>query len=45
MCVDEEQPPYAYVRVDGVATISDGPGADVRIWGARIGGRYWTHDG
>jgi PPOX class probable F420-dependent enzyme len=39
LCVDEEQPPYAYVRVDGVATISEDL-EQLRIWGARIGGRY-----
>ena len=39
LCVDEEQPPYAYVRVDGVASISEDL-EQLRIWGARIGGRY-----
>jgi len=39
LCVDEEQPPYAFVRVDGVATLSDDP-EQLRAWAARIGGRY-----
>ena len=39
LCVDEEQPPYAYVRVDGVATVVDDPEL-LRSWAARIGGRY-----
>ncbi len=39
LCVDEEQPPYAYVRVDGLATVVDDP-ALLRSWAERIGGRY-----
>jgi PPOX class probable F420-dependent enzyme len=39
LCVDEERPPYAYVRVDGVATVVED--ADLlRSWATRIGGRY-----
>jgi PPOX class probable F420-dependent enzyme len=39
LCVDEEQPPYAYVRVDGTATATEDP-EQLRTWAARIGGRY-----
>lgn len=39
LCVDEEQPPYAYVCVDGVATLSDDR-EQLRAWATRIGGRY-----
>jgi PPOX class probable F420-dependent enzyme len=39
LCVDEEQPPYAYVRVDGIATVIDDRQL-LRSWAARIGGRY-----
>jgi PPOX class probable F420-dependent enzyme len=39
LCVDEEQPPYSYVRVDGIATVEDDP-ALLRTWATRIGGRY-----
>jgi PPOX class probable F420-dependent enzyme len=39
LCVDEEQPPYAYVRVDGVATLSQDSEL-LRTWATRIGGRY-----
>jgi PPOX class probable F420-dependent enzyme len=39
MCVDEEQPPYAYVRVDGVATLSDDL-EQLRAWATRIAARY-----
>jgi hypothetical protein len=37
--VDEDQPPYAYVRVDGVVTLSDDQEA-LRAWATRIAGRY-----
>jgi PPOX class probable F420-dependent enzyme len=39
LCVDEEQPPYGYVRVDGVAELSDDQEL-LRRWATRIGGRY-----
>ncbi len=39
LCVDEEQPPYAYVRVDGVVAITEDP-EQLRAWAARIGARY-----
>ena len=39
LCVDEEHPPYAYVRVDGVAVLTDDP-AELREWATRIGARY-----
>jgi PPOX class probable F420-dependent enzyme len=39
LCVDSEEPPYAYVRVDGTTTLTDDI-ALLRTWGARIGGRY-----
>jgi PPOX class probable F420-dependent enzyme len=39
LCVDEEEPPFAYVRVDGTTTLHDDPEL-LRIWAERIGGRY-----
>jgi PPOX class probable F420-dependent enzyme len=39
LCVDEEQPPYAYVRVDGATTVSQDP-EELRRWAIRIAGRY-----
>jgi PPOX class probable F420-dependent enzyme len=39
LCVDEDAPPFAYARVDGVATISDDLDL-LRTWATRIGGRY-----
>jgi PPOX class probable F420-dependent enzyme len=39
LCVDEDTPPYAYVRVDGATTLLDDREL-LRTWAARIGGRY-----
>ena len=39
LCVDEEQPPFAYVRVDGTATIEEDPEL-LRTWATRIAARY-----
>jgi PPOX class probable F420-dependent enzyme len=39
LCVDEDEPPYSYVRVDGVATISEDPEL-LRRWATKIAGRY-----
>jgi PPOX class probable F420-dependent enzyme len=39
LCVDEEQPPYAYVRVDGTTTIHDDLEL-LRTWATRIATRY-----
>jgi len=39
LCVDEDTPPYAYVRVDGTTTLLDDREL-LRTWAARIGGRY-----
>jgi PPOX class probable F420-dependent enzyme len=39
LCVDEDEPPFAYVRVDGTTTLHDDPEL-LRSWAARIGGRY-----
>lgn len=39
LCVDDEQPPFAYVQVEGTATLSADPAA-LLDWATRIGGRY-----
>ncbi len=39
LCVDEDEPPFAYVRVDGTTTLHDDPEL-LRTWAERIGGRY-----
>ena len=43
LCVDEEQPPYAFVQVQGLATVSEDPGVLVRTATA-IGARYMGAD-
>jgi PPOX class probable F420-dependent enzyme len=43
ICVDDDRPPYAFVLVEGEATISEEP-AELRHWAARIGGRYMGED-
>jgi hypothetical protein len=39
MTVDDDRPPFSFVTVAGPVTISDDLD-DVRVWAARIGGRY-----
>lgn len=39
ICVDDPHPPYSFVQVQGVATVSDDP-ADVRDIATRTGARY-----
>ena len=43
MCVDDEKPPYTYVQLNGVATISTDP-VELRHWATVIGGRYMGAD-
>jgi PPOX class probable F420-dependent enzyme len=39
LCIDDERPPFSFVTVEGVATISDDR-AEVVRWATVIGGRY-----
>ena len=43
LCVDDEQPPFSFVVIEGTATISEEP-ADLLHWATRIGGRYMGAD-
>ncbi|MGA4838113.1 PPOX class F420-dependent oxidoreductase [Streptomyces sp. G45] len=43
LCVDDDQPPYAFVVLQGSARISEDP-EQLRHWAARIGGRYMGED-
>jgi PPOX class probable F420-dependent enzyme len=43
MVVDEEQPPYAFVLVEGEVSISEDPD-DLLHWATVIGGRYMGAD-
>ena len=39
LCVDDDQPPFAFVTIDGTVTLSDDVD-DIRGWATVIGGRY-----
>lgn len=39
LCVDDEAPPFAYVQIEGTATMSDEPEALLH-WATRIAARY-----
>jgi PPOX class probable F420-dependent enzyme len=43
LCVDDESPPYAFVRIDGSAELSDDLD-EVRRYATRIGTRYMGAD-
>ncbi|HEX3545745.1 MAG TPA: PPOX class F420-dependent oxidoreductase [Mycobacterium sp.] len=43
MCVDDSRPPYAFVQVQGVASISEDPQEVIDI-ATRAGGRYMGAD-
>ena len=42
LCVEDDRPPFGFVRLDGVAEISEGP--DVLAWTTRIAARYMGHE-
>lgn len=39
LCVDDEEPPFAFVLIEGTAHISERD-PDLRYWATRIAGRY-----
>ena len=43
MCVDDSRPPYSYVQVQGIASVSEDP-QDVLDIATRAGGRYMGAD-
>ena len=43
LCVQDDQPPFSFVLVEGEATWTDDL-AEVTAWAARIGGRYMGAD-
>jgi PPOX class probable F420-dependent enzyme len=43
LCVDDEQPPFSFVIVNGTVAMSDNP-ADSLQWATIIGGRYMGAD-
>ena len=43
LCIDDERPPFHFVIVEGVATLTaDDP--DLLLWATRLGGRYMGED-
>jgi PPOX class probable F420-dependent enzyme len=43
LVVDDEDPPFAFVLVEGTATLSTDPD-ELLLWATRIGGRYMGDD-
>ncbi|MCT7362902.1 PPOX class F420-dependent oxidoreductase [Mycolicibacterium llatzerense] len=43
LTVDDDRPPYAFVAIQGHATMSDEPD-EVRYWAGRLGARYIGED-
>ncbi|WP_393086279.1 PPOX class F420-dependent oxidoreductase [Streptomyces sp. LN704] len=43
LCVDDDRPPFDFVVLEGRAELSEDPG-ELRLWAARIGGRYMGAD-
>ncbi|MEW2163743.1 PPOX class F420-dependent oxidoreductase [Streptomyces sp. NPDC007084] len=43
LCVDDDRPPFAFVVLEGRAALSEDVD-DLRLWAARIGGRYMGED-
>lgn len=43
LCVDDERPPFAFVRIDGEVTLDEDMEA-TRRWATAIGGRYMGPD-
>ena len=43
LCVDDDRPPFAFVTVEGVATVGEDPD-ELRRWATVIGGRYMGPD-
>jgi PPOX class probable F420-dependent enzyme len=39
LCVDDEEPPFAFVAIEGTAELSTDP-EPLRAWATAIGGRY-----
>ncbi len=43
LSIDDDQPPFSFVVIEGTVTISEDP-ADLRYWAGRLGGRYMGQD-
>src|SRR5882757_9892942 len=43
LCVDDDRPPFAHVRVDGRVSLSDDP-AEIRVHTTKLAARYMGED-
>lgn len=43
MCVDDQEPPFSYVMLSGIASVSEDLD-EMRHWATRLGGRYMGED-
>ncbi|MGB3635408.1 MAG: PPOX class F420-dependent oxidoreductase [Rubrobacteraceae bacterium] len=43
LCVDDEEPPFAFVLIEGEATLT-AEDPDLRYWATRIAGRYMGNE-
>jgi PPOX class probable F420-dependent enzyme len=43
VCVDDDQPPFAFVIIEGVAALTENR-EELRYWATRIAGRYMGKD-
>jgi PPOX class probable F420-dependent enzyme len=43
LCVDDDRPPFTFVTIDGVATVSEDPD-ELLHWATVLGGRYMGAD-
>ena len=43
ICVDDDQPPFSYVLIEGLADVSTDL-EEMLVWATRIGGRYMGED-
>src|SRR5688572_27314535 len=43
LCVDDDQPPFSYVMVEGTVEVSDDL-EEMLVWATRLGGRYMGED-
>lgn len=43
LCVDDQEPPFSFVMIEGLATLSGDPD-ELRRWSAAIGARYMGAD-
>ncbi len=43
LCIDDDRPPFTFVTVEGLATVSEDPD-ELRRWATVIGGRYMGAD-